>query len=321
MVAVHHAETGEIIGAGCLVSDTAILTCRHVVGKALKPNPVQKGASVNVRLIGVTEQPKIPAVVQEFHHTADYATDLALLRPIPQPGVKLIISPMEFATPLRHSGKTFFALGFPHGSAQGHHASGQLHGADAFGLVQMDGTSPLLVQDGFSGAPVWSPEVGAFVGLVVAELTGKGVAWCIPSRLLCSFYPDLLVRFRMPPMDRPHINDYAEDDPNIQIFGSITNNGSRKLSAKVDWDKEEKYYTVGVTYKCLKGSPPPRGGYVTFITYPDFENEEEDAYELFAQVEEGSAYQEFYPDDLFTVAAVGDAGDTALTLDLSELTD
>jgi hypothetical protein len=157
--------------------------------------------------------------------------------------------------------------------------------------------------------------------LVVAELTGEGVAWCIPSRLLCSFFPDLLVRFRIPSMDRPSINDYVEDDPNVPLFGSISNDGSRKLSATVEWDDDDKAYTVCVKYKCLKGSPRQRGCYVTFITYPGFGNEEEDAYELFAEVESGVAQVEFYPSELFTVAAIGDGGDTALTLDLSELSD
>jgi hypothetical protein len=70
-------------------------------------------------------------------------------------------------------------------------------------------------------------------------------------------------------------------------------------------------------------SPPPgRGHFVTFITYPDFKRERQDPYELFGEVKRRSnglswyAEQEFYPTDLFTVAAIGDGGDTALTLDL-----
>ena len=91
--------------------------------------------------------------------------------------------------------------------------------------------------------------------------------------------------------------------------------------------------------ECLLGAPPPRGQYVTFITHPSFCDEGEDAYELFSTLEleernkeknkgtkkekksEGTWRAEtfFYLESGFTVAAVGDAGNTVLTLNLSEL--
>lgn len=316
VVSIHHATGGRIVGAGCLVSNTAILTCRHVVESALGTTTIPNDARVTVTLTGVRGQPKVNAVPEKVCSESCYSGDLALLRFEPPAQTKLAISAAQFAAPLRHSGKTFYTLGFPEGSDQGLHANGSLHGADASGLVQMDGTSPLLVEDGFSGAPVWSPELGAFVGLVVAALGGEKVAWCIPSRVLCSFYPDLPVRFRIPPTDRPTIHDQDEDDPNIELFGMISNDGSRKLTAKVTKHRKKNVYTVRAAYRCLDNSPPPRGSFVTFITYPDFRSEEEDAYELFATVDDGGAEVEFYPNDLFTIAAIGDGGDTALTLDL-----
>jgi hypothetical protein len=116
------------------------------------------------------------------------------------------------------------------------------------------------------------------------------------------------------------IHDYDLDDPNKELFGIIDDNGQRRLWATVR--EHTDYYTVNVFYDCNQGSPPPRGRFVTFITYPDFENEGEDAYELFAEIKRDKsgliwrAEQEFYPEDLFTVAAIGDGGDAALTLDL-----
>jgi hypothetical protein len=88
----------------------------------------------------------------------------------------------------------------------------------------------------------------------------------------------------------------------------------------VQWDKGKKLYRVRVKYKCLDKSLP-RGGYVTFITYPDFGDDDEDSYELFAKIKVRTAKQEFYPKDLFTTAAIGDGGETALTLDRSTLDD
>jgi hypothetical protein len=59
---------------------------------------------------------------------------------------------------------------------------------------------------------------------------------------------------------------------------------------------------------------------VTFITYPDFLEDDVDAYEMFSQVTDGAAWTKIYPEDgLFTIAAIGDGGDTALTLDLVEI--
>ena len=80
-----------------------------------------------------------------------------------------------------------------------------------------------------------------------------------------------------------------------------------------------------VRYECRRGSTTqPQGHFVTFITYPDFNRERQDAYELFARLRKDKsgifyAEQELQPNDLFTVAAIGDAGATALTLNLAQL--
>ena len=79
---------------------------------------------------------------------------------------------------------------------------------------------------------------------------------------------------------------------------------------------------IAITYVCPQGRIGPRGKFVTFITYPDFKQEKEDAYELFAEIKKYPnglswyAEQTFYPTALFTVAAIGDGGDTALTMSL-----
>ena len=311
---------GAIVGAGCLVSRTHVLTCAHVVLSALGISEAKskqaKGKPLKLKVVGLGAQKVVGAIVQEIGSANEAHQDLALLTLRPE--LKVAMTPTVFATPLRHSGKRFSVLGFPDGYDQGRHASGVLHAADAVGLVQMDAAGALTVKGGYSGAPVWCADVSAFVGIVVTERFGARVSWCIPSRILCQFFPHLPVRFRVPPVDRPTINDWDDDDPNIEIFGTTSNNGERRLTATV---KEKKnYYVVRATYKTLKGARPARGDYVTFITYPDFKKETQDAYELFAQIGRGtSATVEFYPIDGFTVAAIGDAGDTALTLDLSEL--
>ncbi len=220
----------SFVGAGCLIDGAHILTCYHVLEVAIGRKPA-KGVKLQVKLIGIAGQPTVTSRVMTlgaYAKTERSLDDMALL----SLDGNLDIPAAEFATPLRHGGKTYSALGFPDGDSQGRNASGILHAANADGLVQMDGNSALFVRGGFSGAPVWSPDLRAFVGMVVSELYDDGVAWCIPSQLMCRFYPDLLVRFRVPEADRPVVNDYWHDDPNVQIFGIVSENGQRRLTAQ-----------------------------------------------------------------------------------------
>jgi Trypsin-like peptidase domain len=315
VVAVHR-ESGEIVGAGCLIDDRYVLTCRHVVEAARDD---VRDLEVFLTLAGVKGRPTVTAEVVVVGGDGP-ENDLALLEIVDAPS--LSVKPVEFASPLRHGGKAYSVLGFPGGDQQGRNATGFLHATDAIGLVQMDRGGALSVLGGFSGAPVWSSDVNAFVGLVVTELANDGVSWCIPSRLLSQFYPNLLVRFRVPLTDRPQIHDYRKDDPNGQIFGTVSDNGERRLTAKVAWRKVKKTrnpFVVTAVYEVLAGAPEPCGNYVTFITYPDFRSETEDSYELFAEMKNGRAEVKFFLSDSFTIAAIGDAGGTALTLDLAAL--
>jgi hypothetical protein len=314
---------GAPVGAGCLVSSTHLLTCEHVVrvangAKADDSAGAKVGDSVEVVLIGVATQPRIAAKVVKLGGTegGGFAGDLALLELTKGDAGRLAVRPVEFATPLVHNGKTFGVMGFPANDPDGIHASGVLRAPDRNGLVQMDGSPMIGVAPGFSGAPVWSHALRAFVGLVVAdegEGRTRGLAWCVPSRLLCRFVPELPVKFRIPPDDRPSINDREVDDPNADLFGTVSNNGERRLTA---WVGDGEKLTLHARYEALKGAPPPRGAYVTFITYPDFKWAKEDAYELFERIDGRTAETYFYPKQGFTVAAIGDGGDTVLTLDL-----
>ncbi|WP_395022563.1 serine protease [Dongia sp.] len=314
VVSVLGAEN-RILGSGCLLDAHHVMTCSHVVARGAATG------NVNVRLVGVIGQPIVKTDVTEDWGKDDkaYSSDLCLLRIRSEE--QLAITPIQFAAPLRHGGKVFSVFGFPGGDPQGRNVRGSLSAADALGLVQMDSNSNLLVEGGFSGAPVWCEDLGAFVGLVVAEQSGKKVAWCIPSRVLCLHYNDLAVRFRIPKVDRPVINDYLLDDPNIELFGTISDNGSRKLICKVRRSKKSGGFVAECSYKVI-GGEPARGGCVTFITHPSFDSSTsrgEDAYELFAQLEGNGASVEFYPGGSFTVAAVGDGGDTALAFDLEKV--
>jgi hypothetical protein len=265
--------------------------------------------------VGAVDRPVVQARVTAYGNPDDPPQDIALLEIEPRDGFAIL--PTEFAAPYRHAGKRFSALGFPRGIPRGRVASGVLNAADALGLVQMDGLGNAEVVGGFSGSPVWSTDLAAFVGIVTSEDHSNGLAWCIPAGLIAAFHNDIHVKFRIPEPDRPRIYDYETDDPNPVLFGTASNDGRRRLSATVKARKS--YYHVELIYECIEGSPPPRGKYVTFVTYPDFKKEYEDAYELFSELDaRGRATTVIYPTDSFTVAAIGDAGDTALTLNLAQ---
>jgi hypothetical protein len=315
VVAIHRRD-GRIVGAGCLLDGLNILTCRHVVLAALKDSHESEAQNVFVTLIGIDPPRTFDTSVVKVEKTPGTQNDLALLRIEGGSGIEL--GDANFASPLRHTGKDYSVLGFPAGDRQGRNVSGKLHAADATGLVQMDGLSSLSVLGGFSGAPVWCPNVHAFVGIVVTELSSSNVAWCIPSSRLCAFWPEMRVRFRIPKHDRPVINDWYEDDPNKELFGLQNGIQGRTLSCRIHyWGKGWRKYRVELAYRVALNSPRPRGQTVTFVNYPDFARARADSYELFAELRNGEATQEIYAEDLFTVAAVGDGGDTALTLDLN----
>jgi hypothetical protein len=320
VVAIHR-ESGEIVGAGCLVDSHTILTCRHVVHAVVPPD--KQNNPIAVSLTGVIGQPTVWANLDRIGGTG-HENDIALLKI--SSGPPLNIPPAEFASPLRHYGKTYSVLGFPGGDPQGRNAAGRLHAADAKGLVQMDRGGALAVLGGFSGAPVWSSDLHAFVGIVVSELANDGVSWCIPSRRLCEFYPDLRVRFRIPRQDRPQVHDYWEDDPNVDLFGNIQIADNRKLLALITKDPQKKHYDVTLRMECAGPNiPKPRGHFATFITYPDFTQEREDAYELFAEFKplpDGNGWyaeQKIHPTYFFTAAGICDGGDTALTIPLHDV--
>jgi hypothetical protein len=317
VVAFHDAR-GTIVGAGCLVNSDYVMTCKHVVRFALGHKKTFKaGAIVPMTLIGVVGSPTCYGELVRYPKEEGPENDLCLLKIHNLVGV-LKITSVEFIAPLRHGRKSFSVLGFPDSDPQGRNSIGILQAADAKGLVQMESEGALLVKGGFSGAPVWCPELGGFVGLVVTELSEQRVAWCIPSRIIAAFNRQLRVRFRIPESDRPRIHDYGEDDPNLLLFGPISENAGRRLTARIK--KAGSQFRVDLKYQILDGNRTMRGGYVTFVLHPSFINEEEDAYELFSLLDHvGVAKNHFWCEESFTVAAIGDAGDTSLTLDLSKV--
>lgn len=101
------------------------------------------------------------------------------------------------------------------------------------------------------------------------------------------------MRFRVPESDRPRIHDYGEDDPNLHLFGPVSENAARRLTARIK--KAGSQFRVDLKYQTLDGNRTMRGGYVTFVMHPSFTREEEHAYELFSLLDDiGVAENHFW---------------------------
>lgn len=314
LVAIHRAD-GVIVGAGCLVDRSRVLTCRHIAGAALAPERIAKDLPLKVTAVGVTGQPMLEARLRSWGGRGPH-NDLALLDLV---GDSLLeVPPIEFASPMRHARKAWSLVGFPAADRRGRAATGMLQAADAAGLVELDRGGAFSVLGGFSGAPVFSPDLCAFVGIALQD-SKERISWCIPSRRLSEFAPDLSVRFRMPPGDRPATG--AGADPISGLFGQLSNDGTRQLQGSVRRKKGRKHFDVSLRYQCRPGGTGPRGHWVTFITDADGAA----GFELFSRLklseDESLWYAEvrFKTHTLFTAAAVADAGDSSLTLDLRDL--
>lgn len=176
-------QRNSVIGVSFFVADGYLLTCAHVVAKALgynKPSHQITGAEVlerevtlEFRLDGV-EQPATAQVIYWRRHPQDPRSDsdvavLKLQGAMPD-GAQVL--------PLRYGqdywDQSFRVLGFPAKLDPGGWAKGTLQGTvyDQAGLVQMgDPNVPgYAIEPGFSGSPVWSPSLdNSIVGMTVAR--------------------------------------------------------------------------------------------------------------------------------------------------------
>lgn len=306
IVIIISASESQAVGAGCLVDNTHILTTLAVVQRALGTRAIKRGQTVVVSMAAEATSMRA-TVVRHAPGSSPLHSGMALLE-VAKSVLRPEVPPAEFASPLKYEGQEFMVVTFPPNLGRGITDGGQFQSETSNGTIRM---GPYKFQDGgFGGSPIFSPELDAFVGLV----SGLDALNCIPSAYLSGFYPELAVKFRVPQSQKPQIKNVSVDDPNVQLFGTTSDNHDRRLSATME-KRADGLTSVKLTYEILPGSPPPRGRFVTFITYPDM-----DEYELFTEVDSnGKAEVECRPRvPDFTVAAIGDGGETRLTLNLAE---
>ncbi|MER5477123.1 serine protease [Streptomyces sp. NPDC002734] len=182
---------GRPEGAGFLGGHREVITCAHVVGRALgssSPSPAEPPAG-RLWVDFPLARPGLLAevrVVSWVPVQPDGSGDIAVLRLLADPPARATVARLveDVAGPdLRV--RTF---GFPPAYDDGAWSVGRLRGRTATGWLQYD-TDPASehrVRTGFSGAPVWDVAGGGVVGMVVAADSRPDVrtAYLIPTRTL-----------------------------------------------------------------------------------------------------------------------------------------
>lgn len=183
---------GAVVGAGFLVTGRQVLTCAHVVVRALGlPSGMPEMPRTEVRL-------DFPLVAPEYVLTAHVIlwqpeSDVAGLEldgdpPVGAQAVRLVTADDLWE-------HRFRAYGFPAGHDDGVWAYGALRGRTAAGRVQIEDVKEpgYRVQLGFSGAPVWDERLKGVVGMVVVTERQPEIkaAFIIPADVLIKIWPEL----------------------------------------------------------------------------------------------------------------------------------
>jgi hypothetical protein len=198
LVRIHSAD-GHVVGAGFLVGERHILTCAHVISKALD-------------LAGSPVDPPSGVVSLDFSHIPPHtlltASVVLWCPPLPDgsgdlAGLELEREPptgaerVHFASAEDVWKHDFSALGFPEGYNDGVWATGRLLRRQATNWIQVEDVKAqgFAVGPGFSGAPVWDEQLQGVVGMVVAASrpADTRTAFVIPLDVLAAAWPLLEV--------------------------------------------------------------------------------------------------------------------------------
>jgi WD40 repeat protein len=205
---------GGLVGAGLILDDRHVVTCAHVVMAALQLAEAPDGppvGAVTVDFSALGGATTSATVVDKGWApiTEDGRGDIAVLRLTEhRPQVAVPVIRVARGT-LNHR---FRAYGFPRNDDFGVAAMGRLLGRSGPGWqwVQIGSEGPgAPIESGFSGSPVWDDDLGAVVGIIVAQdrrpwVRGEAqTAWMIPAEVLVEAWPAISESVQSPLMLDP----------------------------------------------------------------------------------------------------------------------
>jgi len=161
---------GRIGGLGFLFTKRIILTCAHVVCRALgidnftTPMP-------NMELLvdfpyDATQKP-VSATIFAWTPLGQAGTgDIAAL--LIDEHTPIRTTPARASRAKKSSGRPFKVFGYPRNNHVGTFANGELNGRTPIGTILLISNEGHRVQEGFSGSPVWDRELEVIIGIVSA---------------------------------------------------------------------------------------------------------------------------------------------------------
>jgi hypothetical protein len=190
-------QDGMTIGLGMLVDDENVITCAHVVARALGiADETPEMPSGNLMLDfpylkrsceGQVIHWSPPSIDEHSGEVEDVA--VLRLKSKPQEAQPTPLSPARSLP-----GHQFRAIGYPKGYENyGPSADGIIKDILPSGRMQIESltVNGVPVQEGFSGSPVWDEELKGVVGIVVGALKGDRIGFIIPAQELRRIWPKL----------------------------------------------------------------------------------------------------------------------------------
>ena len=186
-----------IVGVGFVVSGDLVLTCDHVVERALgidahggclpENRLILELPACNHKRMGASVLFRRSCMSSDSRDTVDMAV-LQLEESVPAD-----IRPVRLCTGRHYFTCLLKAYGYPANDKTGRIATFRLSGELPNGWYQAerDRSGGIRLQPGFSGSPVWNERCGDVIGMVVAADTKPEVkvGFLMPSHLIIGAYP------------------------------------------------------------------------------------------------------------------------------------
>ena len=152
------------LGTAFLVTDRLLVTCAHVLKRGMIPMAV--GEVVQLHFTQLADRPMATARITVNTGFGQHDSDVALLElesgHYPAPGATwLALSDAEAI-----DGHSYRTCGYPGQMANALPSGGLIEGDQHYGLLVLKNTAAIPLGPGYSGAPVYDPEVKGVVGMV-----------------------------------------------------------------------------------------------------------------------------------------------------------
>ena len=187
-----YAEGSKIAGTGFLVAEGYLLTCAHVVEKALSGTNDPLKVELWVIFFGTTEPQRAEVILYEYEKDR-LGRDAAVLRLVEGGPKSIAPAPLRPLRQDQDDNLQVKVFGYPgENNSGGGILNAVTRGEVSGGWVQIEDTkvTGLAVEEGFSGAPVWCETEAGILGMVVARRNGppqEKVGYMIPVQQLYAY--------------------------------------------------------------------------------------------------------------------------------------